>query len=117
MAAVVWLTSLLVLLMVLTVVGLPFAIWKYVEWQFIQQGILFRDSSIRDAFRRGTSRVRGRWWYTVRLAGVLWLISVVAGPVLGFALLFTTLPPMASNIVGSGAPLAGWPARRPSRHD
>jgi hypothetical protein len=93
--------SLLVLVLILTVVGLPVAIWKYVEWQFVQQEILFRDCSIREAFRGSSRLVRGHWWYTVRVAGLLALISLVAGPMLGFLLLFTTLPPVVSNIVGT----------------
>ena len=31
----------------------------------------------------------------------LWLIGVIAGPVLGFALIFTTIPPWAINFFGS----------------
>jgi hypothetical protein len=91
----------LVLLLALTIIGIPFAIWKYVEWQFVQQEILFRDKGIRAAFRGSTQLVRGNWWRTVRIAGFLWLISIVAGPVLGFALIFTPLSLTWANLAGS----------------
>lgn len=95
------LASVLVLLLALTIVGIPIAIWKYVSWQFVQQEILFGDKPVQEAFRGSSRLVRGRWWRTVRVAGFLWLISVATGPVLGFALIFTALPLIWINILGS----------------
>jgi hypothetical protein len=93
--------NVLLLLLALTIIGIPIAIWKYVQWQFVQQEILFEDKGIRAAFRGSTQLVRGSWWRTVRVAGFLWLISVVAGPVLGFALIFTPLSLTWANVVGT----------------
>jgi hypothetical protein len=93
--------SLLVFALALTIVGIPFAIWAYVAWQFVQQEILFEDKPVREAFRGSTRLVRGHWWETVRVAGFLWLISVVTGPLLGFALIFTALPLVWINALGS----------------
>jgi hypothetical protein len=95
------LNSFLVLLIALTIIGIPFAIWKYVEWQFVQQEIMFKDKGMRAAFRGSTRLVRGNWWRTVRVAVLLWLISTVTGPILGFALIFTPLPLFWANIVGT----------------
>ena len=93
--------SILTALLAITVIGIPIAIWKYVDWQFVQQEILFKDKSIRDAFRGSTKVVRGHWWRTLRIAGFFWLLSVVAGPVLGFALIFANLSLIWINIIGS----------------
>ena len=93
--------STLVFLLALTVIGIPIAIWKYVSWQFVQQEILFQDKPMREAFRGSSRIVRGQWWRTVRVAGFLWLVSVVTGPVLGFALIFTALPLVWINVLGS----------------
>ncbi len=95
------LVTLATLLLAVTIIGLPIAIWKYVEWQFVQQQVLFEDRGVRDALRGSTRLVRGRWWYTLRVAGFLWLISVIAGPALGVALVFTTLPLWTINLFGS----------------
>ena len=84
-----------------TVVGIPIAAWKYVSWLFVQQEVLFTDKSVRDAFRGSSELVRGRWLHTVRVAGVLWLLSIAAGPMLGFALIFTTFPLFWINVLGS----------------
>ena len=95
------LNSAIVLLLALTIIGIPIAIWKYVEWQFVQQEILFRDASLREAFRGSTRLVRGNWFRTVRVAGFLWLISVVTGPILGFALIFAPLSLTWANLAGT----------------
>jgi hypothetical protein len=95
------LATLALILMAVTIVGLPFAAWKYIGWLFVQQQILFEDRPLREAFRGSSDLVRGRWWHTLRVAVVLWLISVVAGPLLGFALIFTALPLILINVVGT----------------
>jgi hypothetical protein len=89
------------LLLLFTVIGIPIAAWKYVSWLFVQQEVLFTDKSIREAFRGSSELVRGRWLHTVRVAGVLWLLSIAAGPMLGFALIFTAFPLFWINILGS----------------
>ncbi len=91
----------LVLLMIFTVIGIPFGIYFYIAWQFIQQEILFENRSMRDAFRGSHRLVRGHWWRTVRVAGFLWLLSVIAGPIFGFALIFANLSPILVNLIGS----------------
>jgi hypothetical protein len=88
-------------LLAATVIGFPFAVWKYVSWLFVQQEVLFTDKSIREAFRGSSELVRGRWWHTVRVAAPLWLLSVAAGPILGFALIFTGFPLVWINLLGS----------------
>ena len=85
----------------ITVIGIPFAIYKFVCWQFVQQEILFEDKGIREAFRGSSNRVRGRWWHAVRALGFFWLLSIAAGPVLGFTLIFTNFSLLWINVIGS----------------
>jgi hypothetical protein len=93
--------SVLVILLAVTIIGLPIAIYKYVGWQFVQQEILFCDKPIRESFRGSSRLVRGQWWRTVRVAGFFWLISVVTGPMLTFALIFANLSLTTIDILGS----------------
>ena len=90
-----------VFLLAITVVGLPFAAYKYVSWSFVKQEVLFGDKSIRAALRGSSELVRGRWWHTLRVAGFLFVLNVVAGPVLSFALIFTSLPLLWINLLGA----------------
>ncbi len=89
------------LLLVLTVIGIPWAVYKYVGWQFVQQEILFKGKGVRAAFRGSSARVRGRWWHTVRVAGFLWILSIIAGPVVGFVLIFLNFSLLWINLIGS----------------
>jgi hypothetical protein len=91
----------LLVLMLITVIGIPFAAYFYVAWQFILQEILFEDRSIREAMRRSHEIVRGHWLRTIAIAGILLLLSVVTGPFLGFILIFLNWSPWLVNAVGS----------------
>ncbi|MGC1851558.1 MAG: hypothetical protein WA687_03860 [Solirubrobacterales bacterium] len=95
------LATLGVFLMLISVIGIPIAAWKYVGWLFIQQQILFEDKPLREAFRGSSDLVRGRWWYTLRVAAVFWLIGVVTGPALGFALIFADISLVLINAIGA----------------
>jgi hypothetical protein len=95
------LAELALLLMALTVIGIPVAAWKFVGWFFIQQQILFEDSGMREAFRGSSALVRGRWWYTLRVVAVFAVIAAITGPVLGFALIFANISLLLINIIGA----------------
>jgi hypothetical protein len=95
------LATLGVLALALTVIGLPFALWKLVGWSFVQQEVLFTDKSFRESFRASSELVRGRWLRTARVVLVFYVISVAAGPLLTFALIFTALPLIWINMIGS----------------
>jgi hypothetical protein len=88
-------------LMALTVIGLPFAIWKLVGWSFVGQEVLFTDKSLREAFRGSSQLVRGRWWHAVRVVVFLVAILFVAGPLLTLGLIFTPLPFLVINLLGA----------------
>ena len=93
--------TLVVLMLALTVIGIPLAIWKYVQWQFVQQEVVYDDRSITEAFRASAARVRGHWWYTARVVVFLWLLGIVAGPILGFALIFANFSLVGIDLLGS----------------
>jgi hypothetical protein len=88
-------------LMVFTIIGIPFGLYFYFAWQFVQQEIIFKDARMRDAFSGSHALVRGHWWRTVAMIGLLTLIAVVAGPILGFVLIFLNLSPVLVNLIGS----------------
>ena len=93
--------TVMLLVLLATIVGIPLALWKLVDWAFVQQRILFEDSSVRRAFRESSRLVRGRWWHTARAVLFFNVIGLVVGPVLTFALIFTALPLLWINLLGS----------------
>ena len=88
-------------LLFITVIGIPFAIWKFVEWQLVQQEILFEDKSIRAALKGSSRLVRHHWFRTLGIAGFLSLLNAAIGPVLGFALIFANLSLVAVDLTSS----------------
>jgi hypothetical protein len=90
-----------VALLALTIIGLPFALRYLVTWNFVQQEVLFTDRSIRESFRASTDLVRGHWWHAVRTIVPLFLLLTVMGPLLGIFLIFTPLPLLLINLIGS----------------
>ncbi len=90
-----------VILMAMTVIGIPFAIRYLVAWSFVQQEVLMTDKSIRESFRGSSDLVRGRWWHALRTIAVLQLLGVVLGPFLGLILIFTSLPLLLVNLISS----------------
>ncbi len=98
--AVGWLSFILVALLVLTIVGIPYAVRKYVDWQFVQQEVLFENKSIRDALRGSSRVVHRHWWHTSVVAFIFWLLTQIP-PLLGFALLFVNVPAEAVDAVGT----------------
>jgi hypothetical protein len=87
--------------LLMTIVGIPFAVNKFVAWSFVKQEILFNDRGIRDAFHGSADLVRGRWWHTVRFVAFLFILAAVSGPMLTFALIFTNLPLVWVDLLGS----------------
>jgi hypothetical protein len=95
------LATLGVLFLALTVIGLPWALWKLVGWAFVLEEVIFTDKSFRESFRASTELVRGRWFRTARVILIFYVIGIAAGPILTFALIFTALPLVWINVIGS----------------
>jgi hypothetical protein len=95
------LASLGIFLMAITIIGLPFAIWKLIGWSFVGQEVLFTDKSLRESFRGSSALVRGRWWHAVRVVLFLVALLLIAGPILTLGLIFTPLPFLVINLLGA----------------
>ncbi|MDQ2622324.1 MAG: hypothetical protein M3Y45_04705 [Actinomycetota bacterium] len=90
-----------VILMAITVIGIPFAIRYLVAWSFVQQEVLMTDKSIRESFRGSVDLVRGRWWHALRTIAPLQMLAVILGPTLGLVMIFTSLPLPLVNLISS----------------
>ena len=49
------LATVLVILMAVTVIGIPFALWKLVGWAFAQQQVLFEDNRSAESLKASSS--------------------------------------------------------------
>ena len=79
---------LIVVLLAITIIGIPFAIYFAVRWGFYAQAVLIEETSVTNALRRSSELVKGTWW---RVCGILLAIFVLAfmiQTILQFSLLF-----------------------------
>ncbi len=88
--------------LVLTIVGIPVAIWLLVRWLFITPAAIIDGRCGWDAPRRSVDVVRRRWFRTAWAAAVINLIAIATGPLLALVLLFVTeIPLIAINMFGA----------------
>ncbi len=72
----------------LTVVGLPIALWLFVQWHFFAQVLVFDSGeSSPNALRESADLVKGRWWDTLFTVFIIDLIATIPGILVGFGLL------------------------------
>jgi hypothetical protein len=80
----------IVLLLELTVFGIPFAVWLIVRWSLFAQCIVLEQLPWRAALRRSAALVRHRWlrvaWITLIVVGSAMLL----GPAIGIALILVS---------------------------
>lgn len=85
-----------------TVVGIPLAVYLVVRWAVAEQSCAIEGLPARAALRRSRELTRRRWWRTARLAALVSLLGSISGPLVGIVLLFVSdLPLGAINAVSS----------------
>lgn len=86
----------------LTVIGIPWAVRRFIQRVFVLIEVVLHGHSARSSQRASADVVRGSWWRTAIFVGLLYLITVAVGPIVGFVLLFTTrMSPFLIDIGGS----------------
>jgi hypothetical protein len=85
-----------------TIIGLPLAVKKGVDWALVQQSAAFEGHGGRKAYAGSTGIIRGHWWRTAAIASVLIVLLVLAGPITGIFIIFVTDAPLSTiNLIGS----------------
>lgn len=77
-------------LLTITVVGLPFAIGRYVRWSLFAEACALEDRTAGGSLRRSAELVRGRWWRTFGFSALVIVLTAISGPLLGVGLLLLT---------------------------
>jgi hypothetical protein len=96
------LATLGVLLLFITIIGIPWAIRQAIRWTFFPQVFVFEQADARGCLRRSSQLVQGRWWRTAALGLILIVIGLATGLLVGLALLFLTTAPLTLvNFVGA----------------
>jgi hypothetical protein len=80
----------MVLLLTVTVVGIPFAIHRFIRWSLFAEACMLDDLSATDSLRRSSMLVRGRWWRTLCFTVLVDVLAILSGPLFGVGLLLLT---------------------------
>ena len=80
----------MVFLLTITVVGIPFAVHRFIRWSLFAQACMLDDLSSAESLRRSSELVRGHWWRTFGFTVLVDVLAVLSGPLLGVALLLLT---------------------------
>jgi len=101
--------GIMVIVLALTVVGIPFAIERSVRWSLVPQSCLLEDSET--PLRTGAQRTRGSWWRTFALTSVMNLPAVVLALLIGtlFLLLVPEAPIYVIELISSCAFALAYP--------
>ena len=103
----------IVVLLAVTVVGIPLAVWTLGRWAVAVQVSALEGATPREAMERSRTLVRGHWWRTASIATTVNVVAAVSGPAVGIAMIFLTPLPLATiNAVSSAVfvfvmPVAG----------
>jgi hypothetical protein len=79
-----------VLLLTITVVGIPFAVDRFVRWSLFAEACMLDDLSAPYSLRRSSHLVRGHWWRTFGFTAVVDVLAILSGPLFGVGLLLLT---------------------------
>lgn len=91
-----------ILLLTITIVGIPWAINRSVRWMFGSQAAVLTGERGKTALDDSAAAVRGRWWPAAANGAVLAFLGGTPGVLIGLLLLvFARFPVDAANSVAS----------------
>jgi len=80
---------LIVMLLQLSVIGLPLAIDRAVRWGFVPHAVVLDETPPVMAATRSMDTVKGRWWRTAATMLVFTIMVAAPGPLVGIILMVT----------------------------
>jgi hypothetical protein len=92
------LASVYVVALLISIVGIPWAVNRSVSWLFTEQMVVIEDRSPRDALRESRALVRGRWLRTLGFIIISVILLVVPGTMIAVAMLLFASPPASDTI-------------------
>lgn len=83
--------------LVLTIIGIPFAIYLGVCWCFVLPCVMIKGTGIIEAFSKSYALVKGNWW---RVFGINLMFSIIMAGINSIAGIIPVLGLAISTIVG-----------------
>ena len=83
------LNTILVTLMLLSLVLIPFGIYRQVQWFYTPHAIMLDGAGIRSARHVSRNAIKGDWVRTFGMSAVISIMSGIPGPLIGLGLVLT----------------------------
>ncbi len=80
----------LILVLVLTVIGIPFAVYYFIRTSLFAQTCVLEDQTAIGSLRASASLTRRHWWRTFGFTTLVNVIAILSGPLLGVLILLLT---------------------------
>ena len=78
------------LLLLITVIGIPFAVYYFIRTSLFAQACALEDQSAIGSLRISARLTRRHWWRTLGLTLLIDAIAILSGPLLGVLILLLT---------------------------
>ena len=85
------LNAVILILLAITIVGIPIAIYKNVQWFWSSQSAILNDARVREARHQSRRLSKRHWWSTLRMAILVAVVSGIPGPIVGMIFFLTSI--------------------------
>lgn len=83
--------TLIVILLSLTIVGIPFAIYRGVQWAYSAHAVILDGATPRGARHVSRNVIKGDWLRTLGMGLLVTYVATIPGPVIGLVLILTNV--------------------------
>ncbi len=85
-----------------TVILIPLALYKAVQWLYVPHAVMIDKASWREARHVSRRAVKGHWWRSLSLGAAIAIFSGVPGPLIGvLGLVLLDVPMIVANIIST----------------
>lgn len=77
----------IIVLLSMTLIGVPIAVWLAVRWYFIPQATMLDGATGKNALERSAASVQGRWWRVALTVVAMLSLAAVPGVIIGWGFL------------------------------
>ncbi len=85
------LNAVILTLLAITIIGIPIAIYKNVQWFWSSQSAILNDARVMQARHQSRRLSKRHWWSTLRMSILVAVVSGIPGPIVGMLFFVTSL--------------------------
>jgi len=89
--------SLIAFLITLTVIGIPFALYRATQWAYSTHAIVLDGARVRNARHMSRNAIKGDWLRTIGMASLVTYVAGLPGPIVGIVLIIVFKVPIETG--------------------